>query len=73
MKTPGHSYDGITLFIKTKEGIIAICGDIFWEKNSPKDDPYAQDKEKLKESRKKILELADWIIPGHGKMWKVEK
>jgi glyoxylase-like metal-dependent hydrolase (beta-lactamase superfamily II) len=36
-------------------------------------DPYVKDKEKLKESRKKILEIADYVIPGHGKMFKVEK
>lgn len=73
VKTPGHNYDGITLLVKTDKGVIAICGDVFWKKDFPKDDPYANDKEKLKDSRKKVLELADWVIPGHGKMFKVEK
>ena len=73
VKTPGHSYDSITLFIKTDKGIIAVCGDVFWKENFPENDVYASDKEKLKESRKKILEIADYIIPGHGKMFKVEK
>jgi len=73
IKTPGHSYDSITLLVKTNNGIVAICGDVFWKEDFPKDDPYASDKEKLEESRKKILEVADWIIPGHGKMFKVEK
>ena len=73
IKTPGHSHDNITLLIKTNEGIIAVCGDLFWKENFPENDPYASDNEKLKESRKNILELADWIIPGHGKMFKVKK
>jgi glyoxylase-like metal-dependent hydrolase (beta-lactamase superfamily II) len=73
VKTPGHSYDSITFFVKTDKGIIAICGDVFWKENFPEDDAYASDKEKLQESRKKILEMADWIIPGHGKMFKVQK
>lgn len=76
IKTPGHNYDGITLLVKTNKGIVAVCGDIFWKENQPEkpeDDPYASDKEKLKESRKKVLEMADWIIPGHGAMFKVEK
>ncbi len=73
LKTPGHSYDSITIFVKTDNGIIAICGDVFWKENFPEDDAYASDKEKLKESRKKVLEMADWIIPGHGKMFKIEK
>lgn len=73
IKTPGHNYDGITLLVKTEKGIIAICGDIFWKENYPEDDSYASDKEKLQESRKKLLELADYIVPGHGKMFRVTK
>ncbi|MHA2339932.1 MAG: MBL fold metallo-hydrolase [Candidatus Hodarchaeales archaeon] len=71
--TPGHSYDGVTLLVNTEKGKIAICGDVFWKENQPEDDPYASDKEKLKESRKKVLEIADYVIPGHGKMFKVNK
>lgn len=73
IKTPGHGYDGITLLVKTNKGIVAICGDVFWKRNQPKNDPYANDKEKLKESRKKVLKIADFVIPGHGKMFKVKK
>ncbi|MFH1544793.1 MAG: MBL fold metallo-hydrolase [archaeon] len=72
MKTPGHSYDGITLFIKTGKGVVAVCGDVFWKKGFPKNDPYASDKEKLKESRKKVLGMAEWIVPGHGKIFKAK-
>ncbi len=70
IKTPGHDYSSITLLVKTEKGTVAICGDVFWKENFPEDDPYASDKEKLKESRKKVLEIADYIIPGHGKMFK---
>ena len=73
IKTLGHNYDSITLLVKTNDGIVAICGDVFWKENFPKDDPCASDKEKLKESRKKVLEVADYIIPGRGKMFKVKK
>lgn len=72
IKTPGHNYDGLTLLVKTKEGIVAICGDVFWKENYPENDPYASDPEKLKESRQKVLQLADFIIPGHGGMYKVK-
>ncbi|GAF90765.1 unnamed protein product [marine sediment metagenome] len=70
INTPCHSDDNITLLVKTKKGVVAICGDVFWKENFPKDDPYASNKKKLKQSRKKILQIADWIIPGHGKMFK---
>lgn len=73
LKTPGHNYDGITLLVKTDKGIVAICGDVFWKENFPEDDPYASDGEKLKESRNKVLELADWVIPGHNGIFKVKK
>lgn len=72
LKTPGHSYDGLTLFVETDGGVIAICGDVFWKKDMPKNDPYATDQDKLKESRKKVIEMADWVIPGHGGMYKAK-
>ena len=31
LRTPGHDYTGITLFVTTDEGIVAICGDVFWK------------------------------------------
>ncbi len=71
IKTPGHSEDSITLLVKTEKGTIAICGDVFFKKNYPKDDPYASDKLLLKKSRQKLLEIADFIIPGHGDIFKV--
>ena len=74
--TPGHDYSGITLFVDTKDGVVAICGDVFWQESyplEPSDDAYASNPDKLKESREMILEKADWIIPGHGKMYKISK
>lgn len=78
IKTPGHNYDGLTLLVKTKEGTIAICGDVFWKENYPLvypdggGDPYASDPKKLQESRQKVLEMADWIIPGHAGKYRVK-
>ena len=69
-KTPGHSYDSITLFVTTPNGVIAICGDVFWKKNYPEIDPYASDPEELENSRRKVLEMADFVVPGHGEMFK---
>lgn len=73
IKTPGHNYDALTILVKTKEGIVAIAGDLWWKENYPDVDSYASDMEKLKESRRKVLELAEYIIPGHGPMFKVKK
>lgn len=73
IKTPGHNSNSLTLLVKTNAGIIAVCGDVFWKENYPLVDPYASDPEKLKQSREKVLQLADYIIPGHAGMFKVKK
>lgn len=73
IKTPGHSYDSITLLVKTEKGRVAVVGDLFWKENFPEEDPYASDKELLKENRKKVLRMADYVVPGHGKMFRVKK
>jgi len=73
IKTPGHSYDGLSLLVETEIGKVAIVGDVFWKESGPEKDPYASDEIKLRESRQKILDLADYVIPGHGPMFKVNK
>lgn len=73
IKTPGHDYTSLTLLVKTQIGNVVICGDVFWKKDSPEVDVYAQDLEKLYESRNLVLNISDFIIPGHGPMYKVDK
>jgi len=73
IKTPGHDSTSITLLIKTDQGVVAICGDVFWKEEGPVEDPYASRPKKLKESREKVLKLADYIVPGHADMYKVKK
>lgn len=82
IRTPGHMHDHCSLIVKTEKGIYAVAGDVFWwtddqeqkvEIEKSDNDPEHMDIKKLIESRKKLLELADYIIPGHGKMFKVEK
>jgi glyoxylase-like metal-dependent hydrolase (beta-lactamase superfamily II) len=72
LKTPGHDYTSITLFVKTDDGVVAICGDVFWKKDGPKIDPYAQDVKKLEHSRELVVQHSHWIIPGHAGIYKTE-
>lgn len=81
IQTPGHSYWHSSLLVKTERGRIAVAGDVFWwldneeqkiDINRP-DIAHVYDMKKLAESRKKLLKLADYIIPGHGKMFRVEE
>jgi len=71
--TPGHSHDGLSFAVKTDRGLVVICGDVFWKKDFPKFDQYAADMTELEKSRKKVLQIADYIIPGHGNIFKVKK
>jgi len=70
IKTPGHSYDGMTMIAKTNDGKIAVVGDLWWSERGPAQDPYANNLNELKKSREKIPALADFIIPGHGEMFR---
>jgi glyoxylase-like metal-dependent hydrolase (beta-lactamase superfamily II) len=72
LKTSGHDYTSISILVKTNIGIVAICGDVFWRENSPKDDIYAYNRDKLETSRNLILKMADWVIPGHGPIFRAE-
>ncbi len=83
--TPGHTSEHASLLAETEKGKIVIAGDLFWwlegeEQKTDykslmdhKDPGGAKDEKLLQESRKKVLEIADYIIPGHGKIFKVEK
>ena len=83
LKTPGHCSEHISLIVNTKGGKYAVAGDVFWWTDEEeqlvdinKEDvshPLELNIENLKESRKKLLESADYIIPGHGDVFKVKK
>jgi len=82
--TPGHADEHCSLLVETEKGKIVIASDVFWWKDNEEqkkdeenlidhDDEYANNKEELIKSRKKLLKIADYIIPGHGKMFEVKK
>lgn len=84
IQTPGHEESHASLVVPTEEGVCVIAGDVFWwnddeEQKNDRDslmqhkDPLAKNKVALMESREKILEIADYIVPGHGKTFRVKK
>lgn len=72
LKTPGHNETCITLFVKTDDGTVAVCGDVFWKENYPEIDPYATDLKKLEHSRKLVVDMSHWIVPGHGAIYRTQ-
>ncbi len=83
IETPGHVEEHLSLIVNTPQGRIAIVGDVIWwlegEKQvlnmNQKDHAQAKgmNMDQLIASRKRVLEMADYVIPGHGKMFKVER
>ena len=75
--TPGHSDDMISVVVDTNKGKIIVAGDAFPSEEfldlDKQLDPLLIDVEEFNKSRKKVLEMADWVIPGHGPIFKVKK
>jgi glyoxylase-like metal-dependent hydrolase (beta-lactamase superfamily II) len=70
LRTPGHTEEDASLMVETGEGIYVLTH-LWWLPDmTPEHDPLAWSQTKLEESRSKIVTLADWIIPGHGHMFK---
>jgi glyoxylase-like metal-dependent hydrolase (beta-lactamase superfamily II) len=82
IETPGHVPEHLSILVNTSNGKIAITGDVIWWVDSEKQvfdinqkdrsEAKGMDMGKLIQSRKKLLRIADYIIPGHGKMFKVD-
>lgn len=77
--TPGHSAEHCSLTVPTDKGMVVVAGDVFWWYENEeqtldikRSDPYAQDQAGLQASRAKVLKLADFLIPGHGRVMKVK-
>src|ERR687895_1649178 len=65
MRTPGHSNEDITTLAATADGVVAFTH-AWWTSDVPVEDPYCPDPAQLRDSRARLLELADLIVPGHG-------
>lgn len=85
VSTPGHAHEHASLVVKTEDlGNVVVAADVFWWTDQEKqftdvksllakEDPFTVDKEALIESRKVVLRTANWVIPGHGKMFQVKR
>ena len=75
IETPGHSWDSITVLVE-REKMYAITGDAIPIKSNYENwiPPVIHvDAQCALESMRKIVEVADIIIPGHDSPFKIEK
>jgi len=75
--TPGHTVQDISVIVKTEIGVVAITGDLFECEEDLQIErlwrDFSEDPEKQLISRERILRIADYIIPGHGDIFKIQK
>ncbi|KAM7536526.1 hypothetical protein Aperf_G00000083655 [Anoplocephala perfoliata] len=73
--TPGHTHQDVSIVAKVPDfGTVAVCGDLF-ENECDRSDPKlwkdnSLNPELQETSRSLILSFADYIVPGHGAMFK---
>ena len=75
ISTPGHTSQDVSVIVRgTEYGTVVICGDLFeHEEDDELWEEFSESPEKHRKSRQKVLEIADWIVPGHGKLFRVKK
>jgi glyoxylase-like metal-dependent hydrolase (beta-lactamase superfamily II) len=64
-RTPGHTAEDLVLLAGTADGLVVTTHSWF-HANSAAQDEDPEDLAQLRESRRRILEVADQIVPGHG-------
>jgi glyoxylase-like metal-dependent hydrolase (beta-lactamase superfamily II) len=64
-RTPGHTAEDLVLLAGTSDGIVVTTHSWF-HADSAADDEDPEDLAQLRDSRRRILAVADLIVPGHG-------
>jgi glyoxylase-like metal-dependent hydrolase (beta-lactamase superfamily II) len=64
--TPGHTAEDASTLVRTESGLVVLTH-LWWRSDGPADDPYAPDRELLREQRERVLAMGpSLIVPGHG-------
>lgn len=75
--TPGHTGTDITVIVSTDDGLVAVVGDLFereddlsdpslWQDEAGSENPTQQEY-----NRNRMLRKVNFIVPGHGPMFRV--
>ena len=74
--TPGHTHADVSVLVKHVKdyGTVGICGDLFEKKDDENEwQSLSECVKQQEENRAKILQLTDYVIPGHGAMFATTK
>ncbi|NWU51465.1 MBLC1 protein, partial [Dromas ardeola] len=71
--TPGHTLAHVSLVVKgTSLGTVVVAGDLFEaEEDEEQWRALSEDPEKQERSRRRVVAMADVIVPGHGPPFRV--
>ena len=75
--TPGHTMDSVSVIVKTKDSsTVVIAGDLFEKEEDLRNcliwlGAGSENKAQQEIHRLRMLQIADFIVPGHGPMFKV--
>lgn len=74
--TPGHTLDSVSVVVNTRKGRVCVAGDLFEKEEDIKDpsvwkEAGSEDESQQIKNRCLMLLLSDYIVPGHGPMFKV--
>lgn len=64
LRTPGHTREDITTLAGTRQGVVAFTH--LWNDAASVGDRHAIDLDALHAGRRRVLAVADLIVPGHG-------
>ena len=73
IETPGHAQECAALVVRTDEGTVVLTHAWWFADMTPVQDPLAWDQSALEESRRRILEIADVVVPGHGAAFRTSR
>lgn len=79
-ETPGHTLSCVSVLVENVAnlGRVAVTGDLFEREEDLNDeniwiDAGSESVDEQRENRQFVLDNFDWIVPGHGPMFKVRK
>ena len=64
-ETPGHTPQDITTLVGTADGVVAATH-LWWYEAGPTPDPLTCDPAAIERGRRRVLEVATCVVPGHG-------
>ncbi|MBF0318016.1 MAG: MBL fold metallo-hydrolase [Nitrospirae bacterium] len=73
--TPGHTAQDVSVIVRASIGTVAVVGDLFESKDDLGDESLwrrcSENQATQYKSRQRVLQVADYIVPGHGPMFAV--